>query len=103
VAATSATREQLAALDDEERAVVLSRHDPLPSIANRLAARQAAAALALGGPGRPNWGVRGGGGERPVLWDRQTGGPAAALLSLGHEGALGIAAVLVCDDPAIPA
>jgi phosphopantetheinyl transferase (holo-ACP synthase) len=103
VAVTSACLADLDRLDEDERRVVETRHDPLPSIANRLAARQAAAALGLGGRAGAHFSVRGGGAERPSLWDRTAGRPAAALLSLGHEGTLGIAAVLWSETSAVDA
>lgn len=95
VASTSGRLEDLSSLGEVERRIVCGRADPLPSIANRLAARHAAAALGLVGA----FSVRGGGTERPSLWDDGAGETARALLSLGHEGELGVAAVLVSGEP----
>lgn len=75
----------LSRLNDEEHRVVRGRHDPSPSIANRVAAREAARLLGIAG----EVSVDGGGGTRPSLR-----GAADFLLSLGHEGDLGVAAVL---------
>lgn len=77
-----------ARLTDEEREVVGSRHDPRASIANRLAVR--AAGHALGAPATLS--VRGGGALRPALVGA---GIEGALVSLGHEGVFGVAAVLL--------
>lgn len=78
----------LASLTDEERGVVESRHDPRASIANRLAVRLAARALGAS----QSLSVRGGGAQRPALVGAESEG---GLVSLGHEGDFGVAAVLL--------
>ena len=80
--------DDLAALTPEERSVVDGRHDPLPSIANRLAVRAAGRALGV----RGELSVRGGGALRPTLAGAEIEG---GLVSLGHERDFGVAAVLL--------
>lgn len=75
-------------LTEEERAIVDGRHDPLPSIANRLAVRTAGRLLGLAA----GLTVSGGGAVRPGLVGAEIQG---ALVSLGHEGDFGVAAVLL--------
>jgi phosphopantetheinyl transferase (holo-ACP synthase) len=75
-------------LGPAERTSVLARFDPLPSIANRLAARTAARLLGVNAAVS----VEGGGALRPEL---AGDGLDGALLSLGHERDWGVAAVLL--------
>ena len=88
VCLSRATLDDLAVLTSEERAVVEERHDPVASIANRVAVRVAGKLLGAAG----TLSVRGGGALRPVLLGAETPG---ALVSLGHEGDFGVAAVLL--------